>query len=440
MVCSVLFIAVGVYVGGGFYLNAQINKSFGEKDCESVVQQASFVSTYPKGMFASMFTGYDQYAECRTKLDIDQAVAVKDWGAALALTHEYAATYPNGSFAANMDEQAAGILSDWSAELIANRNYEYGIEKIKQLVKTYPDSPSAQPALDTILQTYILWAKELADYRNHAESEKRLNAALSYFQADSARSETIHQELTNLYVDWGNMQTQIGDMDNGIKHYKMAGELSPGKIDVEILIARAYLQKAIDIAGVEDFDRALAKVQEVSDDAQSENVKSEASATQEKILAAYSDSTSQQAIDQTNAAISLTCQGKRPDLPIFGRDAKKVRFGLASFGVKLPMGWVAEKPGKLYYIICISEESEKLETCPYQKEHLLLRMRYVWQVVLYNILDGNKYDSKTFKGSDAPKCMPEEYFIESSKTKQTFGSRPTVDDIIAWLVKLNITK
>ena len=439
--CIGLFAVIGLYLGGGFYLNGQINKSFAGQNCAAVVQYAFFVSLYPEGIFASMFTGYDQYAECRIKLDVEQAVAVKNWSKALSRAQEYLATYPAGPFAESMVEQAPNIFSTWSEELIASRDYGSGIEKLEQLVEAYPDSPPAQPAPEKILQMYILWSKELTGKQNYAEAEQRLNAALAYFQADFARSDQVKQELLNLYVDWGNMQIQLGDMENGVKYYKKAGEISPEQIDVELLIARADLQKAIDIGNSGNFDRALAKVKEISDGTQAENIKSEANAAQEKILAAYSISTSQQAIDQMAAAISLTCQGQRPQLPIFGLDAEKIRFVLTNFYIKLPMDRAAERPSELHYVICINDKKEdEIETCPYTGGFFLSRMRYVWQITLYDILNGNEYESKTFKGSTPEECPPRANFQIGSKVSKSFGKRPTVDEIVTWLGNLNITK
>lgn len=440
MVCIAVLFAIGSYLGGGYYLNGQINEAFAMQNCAGVIQHAVFVSAYPEGIFGSMFTGHDRYFECRIKLDVEQAAAAKNWGKALSRAQEYSATYPNGSFAESMREQAPNILFSWSQELIASQDYGNGIEKLKQLVETYPGSPPAQPAPDAILQSYILWAKDLTGQQNYAEAEQRLNAAFSYFQADPARSEQIKQELIILHVDWGDMQIRLGDMDNGITHYTKAGEISPGKIDVELLIARAYLQRAIYYAETENFDRALAEVGEISDAAQTDHVKSEANAAREQILAAYSVSTSQQALDQMTAAINLTCQGQRPELPIFGLDAEKVRFGLINFYMKLPADWAAERPSELHYVVCISESDEELETCRYTGNHYLVRMRYLWQVTLYDILTGAEHDSKTFRGSAPGECPPRANFGINSPTSRSFGKRPTADEILGWLEELNLTK
>lgn len=441
MACIVLLALAGLYLGGGFYLNAQINKSFAEQNCVDVVQHTTFVLAYPRGVFAAIFTGHDQYTECRIKLDVEQAAAAKNWDVAISRAQEYLTAYPNGPFAESMSEKAPQFLSTWSDELIASHDYGNGIEKLKQLVEAYPTSPPAQPAPDAILQTYILWSKELTDKQNYADAEQNLNAALSYFQADPVRLEQIKQELVKVYVDWGNMQIQLRDMDNGIMHYKKAGEIIPGKIDVELLIARAYLQQAIDISETKNFDKAIAQVKEISDAAQAENIKSEAKAAQEKILAAYSISTSQPAMDQMTAAINLTCQGKRPELPIFGLDAEKIRFGLVNFYVKLPAELAAERPSELHYVICINDkEDEEVEVCAYTGGVFLARVRYVWQITLYDILNGEEHGSKIFKGSTPEACPPVANFRAGSTVSKSYGNRPTIDEIVVWLDSLGITK
>jgi hypothetical protein len=181
-------------------------------------------------------------------------------------------------------------------------------------------------------------------------------------------------------------------------------------------------------------------VKEVSDAAQAENIKAEANAARDKILAAYSASTAPQAAEQLTAAISMTCKGQRPELPIFGLDTEKIRFGLPPSFVKLPVNWAATTPGELHYVICSSETEEKIETCRYTGNHYLTRMRYVWKVTLYDILSGALYNSKSIKGADPAACPPMANFLIASTVSKSYGKRPTAEDIVAWLTKLNITK
>ena len=438
--CIVFIVAIGFYLGGGYYLNGQINQSFAVQNCADVVQQTTFVSLYPRGLFASMFTGHDQYTQCRIKLDVEQAVVAKNWEQALSLAQQYLAAYPDGPFAKNLSEQAPKYLFTWSAELIASHNYSSGIEKLKQILETYPDSPSAKPAPETIYQTYILWAKELTSKQDFKEAEPLLKTALSYFKADSARTEPIKQELVNLYVAWGDKQVELGDIENGTASYKKAGEISPGKIDVELFIARAYLRKALEISDTNNFDKALARVKEISDKAQSENIKSEANIAREKILSAYSSSTSPQATEQLTAAITLTCQGQRPELPIFGLDIENIRFGSSNAFAKLPADWAAERPGELRYVICSSETEQKIESCRYTGNHYLTRMRYVWQITLYDILTGEVASKTSLKGADPDRCPYRANFLVGSTTSRSYGKRPTADQLVAWLTKLKIAK
>jgi tetratricopeptide (TPR) repeat protein len=436
----VFIAAIGLYVGGGYYLSGQINQAFAEQNCAEVVQQASFISIYPEGLFGSILTGYDQYDECRIKLAAEQAAAAKNWDQAISLSQQYLATYPSGPFAKSLSEQAPEFLSTWSDELLASRAYASGIEKLKLLLELYPDSPPAKTAPETILQTYLLWARELTDKQNYKEAEYPLQSALTYFQADPGRAGQIKQQLANLYLDWGDLQVQLGDLESATNSYQKAGEIFPGQIDVALLVARADLQRALSISKTNNFDKALARVKEVSEAAQAENIQVEANAVREEILTAYAFSASPQAMEQLTAAIPLMCQEQRPELPIFGRDPEKIRFGLTNTFVKLPADWVAEKPGELHYVICPIETESEIETCRYTKGYYLTRVRYVWEVTLYDILTGEVSAKATLKGADPEGCPPRANFLIGSTVSRSYGQRPTADALVAWLTKLKLTK
>ncbi len=435
----VFALLAGGYISGGFYLNGQINKSFAAQKCESVAQYSYFASLYPQGLFASTFAGYDQYAECRLKLDIDQAVEAKDWETVIALAQEYLTAYPSGTFAADVNQKAASALTAWSKELIVHQDYANGIEKLKQLIETYPDAPESKSAQDDILQTYLAWTKELTDKQSYSEAEQNLKSALAYFEADAARGEKVKEELVNVYVSWGDMQIGIGNVDNAITYYQQAGETLPGKTDVDLLIAKAYLKQALDIANKDDFNRALSKVQELANTAQAENVKAEINAARETILKKYSDSASQQGVEQITNVMPLICRGESPELPIFGLDKKNVRFGLVTLiPMQLPKGLAAETPGQLHYVACAVETEKEIQTCPYKGGHALTRFRYEWTVTLYDILAKTEFNSNVFEGSDPAECKTNEPFPSGVMNRKSYGGKPTLDQISAWLKELNI--
>ena len=104
------------------------------------------------------------------------------------------------------------------------------------------------------------------------------------------------------------------------------------------------------------------------------------------------------------------------------------------------MDWAAERPGELHYVICINETEEELQTCPYTRGFFLVRMRYLWKVALYDILNGDELDSKTFRGTAPEACPPQANFQIGSTVSKSYGKRPTVDEIVAWLEKLNLIK
>jgi tetratricopeptide (TPR) repeat protein len=440
-VVLVFALLIGGYISGGFYLNGQINKSFAAQKCKDVVQHSSFSSLYPRVMFSSAFTGYDQYTQCRLKLDMEQAAETKDWGTALMLAQQYTTLYPQGVFAADINEQSISILSSWSKKLIADKNYNSGIEKSQQLLKMYPDIPTAESVRDDILQTYLTWAKEFTDQKNYTEAEQKLNNALVYFESDTARAEKIKHDLVKVYIGWGDSQVEIGNMDGAIKYYQQAGDLSQGATDVNLLIAKAYLQQALAIADKDDFTRALSKVQEVANTAQADNVKVEVNAARETVLKKYSESNSMQAADQITTVIPMVCKGQRPELPIFGLDEKNIRFGLfTSIILPLPKELTAETPGQLHYVACVEEKEKDAGSCPYKAGHTLYRLRYEWTVTLYNVVTGNIFNSQVFTGGAPPECKSNELFTKGVTYKKSYGSKPTVDKIAAWLQELNIRK
>ena len=434
----VLLFSFGTYLGGGFYLNNQVGAAYAEKNCAKAVQYESLPSFYPTGLFASIFAGLAQYSECAAVLNIEQALAAENWEDAAYRIQEYGATYPNGAFAEEMKAQGPSALSAWADELIAARNYGGAIEKLIQIVKTYPDSSYASSAPDDILENYLAWSRELIENQNFDEAEQHLKTAWSYFENDAARAEPVKSELVALYISWGGEQVKTGDAENGIAHYRQAAEISPGSVDVDLMAARVELQDALDAAERGDFDRALRMTDGVGAAAQADNVKAEANSTREEVFDAYSASTSQQALDQMTAAILSTCQGQLPSLPIFARNPESIRFGLIAFGAELPSGWAAESPGDLHYVLCVTEGEREIESCPYAGGHYLVRLRYVWQISLVDILTGKDLDSETFTGPAPEECKSKEYFSRSMTTRKAYGGRPAAEEIIAWLSEWNL--
>jgi hypothetical protein len=431
---------VGFYLLGGYYFNGLIAQAFAGRNCAEVLQQGIFISLYPEGLFGSQFTGYGQYDQCRLKQGVDQAAAAKNWGGALALAEAYLTAYPEGVFAADLGPQAPQFLSTWAAELLANQNPLEAISKLKLLLKTYPASQPAQAAPETIFQAYLAWSQKLIEAQNYKAAELPLKEALAYFEADPARAEQIKQTLVNLYVAWGDQQIQLGAVENGTAAYQKADEVSPGAVDVDLLVAKAYLQSALKTSEAKNFNKALAKVKEVAEAAQADNIKIEAEFTRQQILEAYSKSTAPQASEQLAAALTLTCQGQRPELPIFGLNPEKIRFGFSNTLAPLPPDWTAETPGELHYVACATETEAKIETCKYTNGFSLTRMRYVWQMTLFDMSTGEKVATENIHGEDPNACPSRANFLVGSSVSRSYGSRPTADDLVAWLKQLNLTQ
>ncbi len=436
-----LLLVIG-YAVAGFYSNSQIKKSFAAQNCEAVVGHSAFSVLYPKGIFSNIFEGHDQYTQCSLKLDVEQTVAAKNWGAAYSLTREYLTLYPQGVFAEEMHKQSVETLSTWGKGLIADGNYGDGIEKLQTLTAAYP-SDSVVPAMqDEIQQAYLDWSQVLRDGQSYADAEQKMQAALVYFGSD-ARAEKIKEELVNVYVGWGDSQIEIGNIDNALGYYQKAGEASQGKADIDLLIAKAYLKQAVETARKNDFEKALAKVKEIGDAAKSEKVTTEVNAAQKEIFALYSASNSQQAMDAIAESSSLICNGQSsPTLPIFGVNKDNTRFSfINSLGLPLPSGWAAETPGELHYVACAVETETEVETCSFNKgRNAVIRLRYDWALKLYNAASGEEYASQILEGSEPAKCKAKESFGGGIVEKKSYGNRPTVEQVVAWLESLNLRK
>jgi tetratricopeptide (TPR) repeat protein len=344
-------------------------------------------------------------------------------------------------FAARMTAQAPDMHFKWAQETIDRGGYTAGVDKLNELIELYPNSAQAQAAPDVILQAYLAWAQEAIDAQEYSDAEARLQAALSDFETDSARAEQIKQQLVAVYIAWGDTLIGIGDIDNGIARYRMAGELSPGAVDADLLAARAYLKRAIEIANRDDYERAIQKVQEIVDTAASDNVRAEANTAMDEVLTLYSQSSSLQAVDRITSAVTQVCQEQLPSLPaLYGRADAPVRFGVVNFSLQLPADWGAQTPGQLHYVLCITEDQDTIQSCPYQGGHTLYRVRYIWRVKLLDIHTGEQRDSESFSGSDPDACQQKEPFARGSTTKTKFGARPGVEEIVAWLASLTLTE
>ncbi len=431
---------VGGYIGGGAYLNGQINAAFAAGRCEAVLQHGSIFALYPRALFSFWFDGYDQYAQCDLKLKADSAAAAQDWASALTFSQQYAALYPQGAFAAGMGELAIHAHLNWAQDLLARQNYAGAIEKSKQFIETYPDHPANAALRDEILQAYLDWAKGFFNAQDYLSAETYLRDGLTYFEADAARSLKLKAELTRLYIAWGDFQTAINNLEKAAEYYRRAGEFSPDGVDVDLLIAKAYLKQALEIADKNDFNRALTKVFEIEAAAQAENIKAEAAAARELILQKYSASSSIQATEQMQLAIPAVCGGEKPALPIFGLDENAVRAALFSAVIiPLPADVSASTPGQLRYVACANEVEKEIGSCSYPGG-TLYRLRYDWDVALYDAQTMSAKTSTTLRGGDPPECPKKETFPKGVSAKKSYGNKPTAEQVAEWLRTLGLLK
>ncbi|GAB4541434.1 MAG: hypothetical protein Fur002_09850 [Anaerolineales bacterium] len=435
-VVALVILFIAAYATYGVYLNGQVNQAYAARNCKQVAANGALASLYPNGLF----DGQAQYAECSLKLQAEQAAAAKNWTNAVELARQYISAYPLGAFTAEMNAQIITALSSWSQQLLSEKDYSAAISRLEELISADPSGATAEPAREDMLQAYIAYAKDLADAQQFEAAEQSLKSGIGYFAADSARAKQLQGALAEAYIAWGNSQAANNNIENAVKYYQMAAEYAPGATDVNLLIAKAQLQDAVQTAEKGDFNRALQKVADVENAAQADNVKKEAESARETILQKYSESTSLQAAEQISLVMTSICGGQTPALPIFGRDEQNIRFGLVTqIAMQLPQGYAAETPGQLHYVGCVNEKEKEIEICNYSGR-ALTRLRYEWDLKLYQTSNGEEVAAQTFKGSDPADCKPKENFPAGVTERKAYGGKPTLNEIIQWMQALNLIK
>jgi|GEM_PF-2187085 len=428
----VLFIAA--YAAYGMYLNGQANQAYAAHNCKQVTANGALVTLYADGLF----NGQAQYAECSLKLQVEQAAAAENWENVMALTRQYLNAYPLGAFNAEIKTQLITALSNLSQQLLEEEDYSAAIARLEELISADPSGATAEPAREDMLRAYTAYAKKLNAAQKFTEAEQSLKNGIGYFATDSARAKELQTALAETYIEWGNSQAALNNIDSAVQYYQMAAEYAPGATDLNLLIAKAQLQDAIQTAQKGDFNRALQKVTDVANASQAENVQKEADSARETILQKYSESTSLQAAEQISLVMTSICGGQAPTLPIFGRDEQTIRFGLVTqIAMQLPQGYAAETPGQLHYVGCVSEKEKQIEVCNYSGRSLT-RLRYEWDLKLYKTASGEEVAAQTFKGSDPADCKPKESFPTGVSERKAYGGKPTLDEIIQWMQGLGL--
>lgn len=432
-----LCVLIGGYLANGSMINGRINSAYAAKDCNGAAQNRSLVSLYPQGLFGSLYDGYAQYSECVLYLDTQQAIQTQNWEKATTTSQEYIRKYPQGIFTAALSAQSPAIYSNLIGAQIKRENFAAAIQEEKELAQKFPASPEGQAANGRLKETYDLWVASLLEKENYPEAERVLKQAEKDLKNNPQDLEATQNKLIELYISWGDSQARSGDIEGGLKIYGKIKEVKPDYAGMERLTARVQLQKAIQLGKSKNFEAALAHVQEIENAATTDEIKEEVNAARATIYQIYSESNSQQAIDQMTLGLNQACQGQKPALPIFGLDTKNIRYSIPSiFAPLLPIEMSAQTPGQMRYAICIEETETILNVCEYVNNHYLRRARFIWKINLVDVLSGQTLGKNDFKGGTPPGCPPRALFTSQESTQ--YGSRPDMSSVLEWIKSLGL--
>ncbi len=437
----VLLGAIAFYIGSGVNRNKQVDALFSERKCVEVAQQASFANSFPRAIFASFFSAYQQVEECQAKLALEHSVSVEDWPGAYTTIGNYLTAYPGGVFAEEMREQAGGIALSWAQSLVEKNDYGAAIQKLQLFLARYPASTDAPLVSKMVLDDYLLWAKYAYEQKNYEGAVQNLKTVSAHAQASPEQVQQANQSLVVVYVQWGKAEVASGALDEGLKHYDEAKTLDPNLADYDRLVNQANLFHADSLAAKGKFNEALAEVKAISDSAQSEESKPDAAAAQARIMDGYAHSKGLQAQEQMTAAATKACNKNKepPELPIFALDTENIRFAfVVPFTVEPPEGWLANTPAELHYVLCLDESQATVQSCAYTGGHTLRRVRFTWALTVYDVVTGKSLKSTKLQGSAPPNCPARDIFTIGASTKDVYGTRPPVQKIIDWLASLKI--
>jgi len=431
-----LFGGAAFYIWSGTNISDQANAAFARRDCGAVVTYSSFDANYPRPLFYSIYSVYNQLDECHAFLSVGEAVKKQDWPTAYGVAQKYLQFHSGGTFAAEMRQHFNDSLLAWSKKLLADKDYATAIEKLNILQAADPGSPAAATALDTEFEDYILWARALNEKKDFTNAENTLTKVRTDSKASAARVQEASQALAVVYLQWGMSQVDSGDFDKGLKHIEAARQLDPTLADYDRLSDQANLRIADALAAKGKFDEALQKAEDVVAKAKSDNSKAEAVSAEAKIVNVYAYSSSAQAKAQITTAATNICSNQKapvlPALPLFALDTQSVRFTLVSpYELQVPDEILATSPAQLHYVVCNVVSQTTVQSCPYQGGYIVRRLRVYFTLSMFDIKTGKRVHTTKLAGGTPRNCLYTDYF--GSQVKDVFGSMPTIEQVVNWL-------
>jgi tetratricopeptide (TPR) repeat protein len=284
----------------------------------------------------------------------------------------------------------------------------------------------------------LAFHQAVANQRNYKTAEEVLKKVNSSNKASPDQIKQANLGLATVYLQWGKMEIEAGQVDDGLKHYDAAQALAPDLADYAQLKSQAGFLQVEALVKENDFNKALSLLNDQMTTATTEQKKIDILTEQLKVYDAYSKSDSKQTQALMNDTASKMCTEQLPTLPIFGNDPNNALFAFVSqLDIQAPDGWEASKPSELHYVVCIEQTQAKIQTCgPYPGGRYAYRIRYSWNTKLYDLTTGKLYQSAKLDGAPPRACQYREAFVES--TVEIPGQMPRIEQVLDWLKALKL--
>lgn len=483
------------YYGVGFLLVRQVDSLYTARDCVNLVQQAEYIGRfYPSKIASFTDRSQEQAIECEAYLTADSLFEKQDWKAAHEAYLAYRAAYPNGIYNLEAHNLAAEALFQIAAEQRSRQDFAGAVDSLKLLASEFHDTPALQKTNTALPEVYLDWGQGCRAEQEFTEAETVYLSLTTWAEQenDQAYTNRAQTELAQTYFDWGmalesekkfsqaaakfdsaiqtdpasnsmggiaaNTRTHLPDFQRtwgmhlitqkkyaeAIQHYELSVTLSPSQDmnNAKDQLAQAYLGWAESLRSAEDFHQALEKIEDSQNAGASTDSKKKSEEAYADTLSLFSESKGSQAQQIIADASNSICKNGKPleTLPIIGILDEK-RLALSGVTLTLPAAIQARTPGSLHFAACAEEKEIIAQNCPYSRTgygimtHWIKRIRYEWQIKVYDVLTGKLVNQRTFQGS-APKYCPRTYSFGSSNTAYFRGDKPSASTVTDWLASL----
>jgi tetratricopeptide (TPR) repeat protein len=491
IVIAIVVVLLPLLYGAGYLLfPLSIHAGYQNKNCGLALGLDNFyTSIYPAVIADPTLMG--PVRECAVYTLATGSQEKKAWEDSYNAYTNYATTYPNGLFTAEVHEQTAVVLVAWSDDLLAQKDFETAQANLDLVLKSYKDTSvvsqagalmpkvylawgqdlrgssdfagaettfkalaawaaaakqndSVKNAKQELAQTYLAWALALQADKQFEDAKAKLGLAVSTDPEPLSKTGPAAQARAaqaKLYREWGDNLLENKDFAGAIDRYKTAITLVETKDQpaAKDAVANAYEHWAASLSAGEDFLSALKQVDEAGKIAGTDTGKKAVEAAKTDTYTAFSNSTGAQAQKAMTTIARAACdQTAKSDLPIFGIDKDKILAMIYGVDDRLPEATAARTPGSLHYVACIELTTQRVQTKTFFWA-TLIREAYTWKVTLRRLPGGEAVATTAFTGGTPPP-MPDitrsNYIdILMGNTLQRYrGTNPDVADLSKWLL------